>query len=223
METLIAVAPFAIAGSILPTWTIVVIGLLGTARPVANALAFVAGNAVFRLALGVVLVLFATALPDSANLRLDSGGFSPVVPLAVGIGLLGLGALVWRRPPAAEGRTLIDRAERVHPAIAFVAGLAAVAAPGVQYAYFLGGVAAIAETVAGTAARLAGLAVLVLALQWMLVLPVVVYLGLRTRADRLLETMKGWLKANGPRLGGGILFAVGLYLTVFGASELLGG
>ena len=223
METLIAVAPFAIAGSILPTWTVIVIGLLGTGRPVANALAFVAGNAVFRLAFGVVLLLFATALPDSASLRLDSGGFSPVVPLAVGLGLLGLGVVVWQRPPAAKGRTLIDRAERVHPAIAFVAGLAAVAAPGVQYAYFLGGVAALAETLAGTATRLAALGAFVLALQWMLVLPVLVYLAFRSRADRVLEVMKRWLKANGPRLGGGILVAAGLYLTVFGASELLGG
>ncbi len=222
MEALVAVAPFVIAGSILPTWTVIVIGLLGTARPVTNALSFVAGNVVFRLALGAVLVFFAAALPDSASLRLDSGGFPPAVPLAFGLGFLGLGAVVWRRPPAAEGRTLIDRAERVRPAVAFVAGLAAVAAPGVQYAYFVGGVAALAETLASTTARLAALGAFVLALQWMLVLPVLIYLVFRSSADRTLEAMKRWLKANGPRLGGGILMAAGLYLTVFGVLELLG-
>ncbi len=222
METLVAVAPFAVAGSILPTWTAIVIGLLGTARPVTNALAFIAGNAVFRFALGAVLVLFASALPDSASLRLDSGDFPPAVPLAVGIGLLGLGVVVWRRPPAAEGRSLVDRVEQVRPGIAFLAGAGTVAAPGVQYAYFLGGVAALTETLASTAARLAGVAVLALALQTMLVLPVLIYLAFRTRADRILRSMKRWLKANGPRLGGGILVAAGLYLAVFGVSEFLG-
>lgn len=223
METLVAVAPFLIAGSILPTWTAIVIGLLSTARPVTNALAFVAGNVVFRLGLGIVLVLFAAALPDSASLRLDSGGFPPAVPLAFGLSLFGLGVMVWRRPPAAEGRTLIDRAERVRPPLAFLAGLVSVASPGVQYAYFIGGMAALTETLASTTARLTALGVFVLALQWMLVLPVLIYLAFRRSADRTLEAMKRWLKANGPGLGGGILIAAGLYLAVFGASELLGG
>lgn len=222
MDSISAVVPFAIAGSILPTWTAIVIGLLGTERPLLNAGAFVFGNFMFRLGLGAALILFSAALPDSGSLRLDSGNLHPFVPLGIGLALLGSGVLVWRRPPAPEGRTLIDRVERIHPGIALVTGVAMVASPGVQYAYFVGGIAAITESVSDTGTRLLMLAGFAAALQWMLIMPIAIYLVFRGTADRILSRTKTWLRANSQRLGGGVLIVVGAYLAVFALREIIG-
>ncbi len=115
METLTAVLPFALAGSILPTWTLVVIALLGTARPVANAMAF-------------------------------------------GAALIALAAWVWRSSRDPDAGSWVERAEHIRPRTSFLAGLIAVASPGVQYAYLLGGIAAILESGRGlsSAAALLG-------------------------------------------------------------------
>ncbi len=218
METLAAIAPFAIAGSILPTWTIVVIALLGTARPVANASAFIAGNAVFRIALGVT-VLFVVPLPDSDSFRLDSGVLDARVVLSIGVGLLALAGWVWTRTNDSAEKTWVDRAERIGPGTAFIAGLVAVASPGVQYAYLLGGVAAILESGGGATGVLA-LVAFVVALQWMLALPIVIYLAFRERSEHVLSRMKGFLRRHGNRIVAAVLGVAGGYVAVLGITQL---
>ncbi len=218
METLTAVLPFALAGSILPTWTLVVIALLGTARPVANASAFIAGNIVFRTLLGLA-VLLVVPLPDSESFRLDSGAYDARIVIALGAALIALAAWVWRssRDPSAGG--WVERAEHIRPRTSFLAGLIAVASPGVQYAYLLGGVAAILESGrgVGNAAALLGF---VLALQWMLVLPIAIYLLSRERSQRVLSRMKGFLRRRGNQLVAGVLGLAGTYVVVLGWMQL---
>ena len=221
METLLGLAPFAIAGSILPTWTIIVIALLGTARPVANSTGFILGNAAFRAALGMA-VLFVVPLPDSESFRLDSGVWDPRAVIVIGASLLALAVWLWTRPAAAEGRSWVDRAEEIRPRTAFAAGALMTASPGVQYAYLLGGLAVILETTAGPAGSIAALAAFVVVLQWMLAAPIAIYLLFREGSERILRRLKAWLRAYGQRLVAGILGVAGGYVVFIGVQQLLG-
>jgi len=221
VDTLAGIAPFVVAGSILPTWTILVIALLGTARPVANAAAFILGNAAVRTALGL-MVLFVVPLPDSESFRLDSGTWDARAVIAIGIGLVLLAGWLWTRRPEQEGPTWVERAENISPRTAFVTGALVTASPGVQYAYLLGGLAVILETASSRAAEVIALALFAIALQWMLALPIAIYLLFPAQSARVLERMKVWLGAHGQRLVAGVLGLAGTYVTYSGIVQLLG-
>lgn len=221
MDTLTGIAPFVIAGSILPTWTILVIALLGTARPVANASAFILGNAAFRTLLGLA-VLFVLPLPDSESFRLDSGAWDARLVIAIGLGLVLLAVGLWTRRTTQEGPSWVERAENIRPRTAFIAGAVVTASPGVQYAYLLGGLAVILETTSSRIGEVVALVLFSLALQWMLALPIVIYLLFPARSARVLERMKAWLGAYGQRLVAGVLGVAGAYVTYSGIAQLLG-
>ncbi|HET6498895.1 MAG TPA: GAP family protein [Coriobacteriia bacterium] len=220
MDTVTAIAPFVVAGSILPTWTIIVIALLGTAHPTANSAAFIFGNAAVRTLIGLA-VLFVVPLPDSESFRLDSGAWDARLVVVIGVVLLGLAVWIWTRPTVEESGSWVDRAEQIRPRTAFIAGAAMTASPGVQYAYLLGGLAVILETTRGALAQVTELLVFVLALQWMLALPVVLYLLFREGSTRVLLQMKGWLRSYGQRLVAGILGVAAAYVIVSGIGQLL--
>lgn len=221
MDTLVGIMPFVVAGSILPTWTVVVIALLSTARPVANSAAFVLGNAVVRTVIGLA-ILFVVPLPDSENFRLDSGAWDARIVIAIGVGFVALAAWLWTRPAADDTKNWVDRAEQIRPRTALIAGAAVTASPGVQYAYLLGGLAVILETTADGTAQVAALLAFVVALQWMLAMPIAIYLLFRERSARVLQRIKVWLRAYGQRLVGGILGLAGTYVVVIGVMQLLG-
>jgi threonine/homoserine/homoserine lactone efflux protein len=221
VDSVTAIAPFAIAGSILPTWTIAVIALLGTARPVANATAFILGNASVRTLIGLA-ILFVVPLPASESFRLDSGAWDARLVVVIGIVLLVFAVWIWTRSPAEESGSWIDRADQIRPLTAFIAGAAMTASPGVQYAYLLGGLAVVLETTNGALAQVTALLLFVLALQWMLALPVVIYLLFRRGSTRVLLRMKEWLRDHGRRLVAGILGVAGSYVIVSGMRQLLG-
>lgn len=220
MDILTALLPFAIAGSILPTWTLVVIALLGTQRPVANASAFVAGNAAFRLLLGL-MVLLVIPLPESESFRLDSGTYDARLVLAFGVALFALALWIWSRSGDPRAGEWVERAERIRPRTSFVAGAVAVASPGVQYAYLLGGIAAILET-GSTAEGVFALVLFVVTLQWMLALPIAIYVLFRERASRILANLKGFLRKRGNQLVAGVLGLAGSYVIVLGFVQLRG-
>jgi hypothetical protein len=215
-ETFVRLLPLALAGLFLPTWTLYVIALLGTARPLADSTAFVLGNVVFRTGLGV-LVLFGFSISLPSEPATQSG------PTPLAAALFGLGAVVVtavgvreflnRDTPSGAAEAVLSRFRKMTPWIAFVLGFAAVAAPGVQYVYFLGGVSIIDEAGLGTAESLALLAVFVLLLQAMLVTPIVLYAMLRSRARPALDSMETWIITRGRLVGSVILAALGVYLA----------
>jgi len=218
VESVSSIAPFVVAGSVLPTWTIAVIALLGTARPVSNASAFILGNATFRLLLGAA-VLFALPLPDSESFRLDSGVWDARLVVSVGILLVVLAIWVWIRRADERAEQWVERAERITPGVSFAVGFLSVASPGVQYAYLLGGLATIMETIPEASHRILALALFVILLQWMLVLPVVIFVSFRETSRWTLARMKDWLKANGRKLVAGILGLAGAYVTMMGVLQ----
>lgn len=221
MDTLAAIMPFVIAGSILPTWTIAVIALLGTTRPVTNGVAFILGNAAFRIVLGLA-VLFVVPLPDSESFRLDSGTWDARFVIAFGLGLFLLAAFLWTRRASDEETGWIQRAENIRPRTSFIAGAVVTASPGVQYAYLLGGIAVIVESTTTSVGEIVALGLFVLALQWMLALPIAIYLLYPNQSARILFRLKRWLNAYGQRLVASILGVAGVYLVISGILQLTG-
>lgn len=213
-ETIAELLPFAFAGAILPTWTLMVIALLGTARPLANSLAFVTGNVSLRAALGLA-VLF--AFPDLKPLSLPP--LAPGLTVALfGIGAVLLAMLAWRQwttPPRPEGEkpAWMQRFESISPLAVFAFSAVSVASPGVQWVYFLGGMAEINAPDLPVTSEIALLAAFVLLLQAMLVTPIVVYVAGGRRAAAQLERFKAFLVRRGQRLTAAVLASIALWLA----------
>jgi hypothetical protein len=214
-RTLIALAPFVAVGAFLPTWTLYVVILLGTKRPLANGLAFVAGNAAFRLALGAA-ALAAVKLP-----RIDPSGGGTPSEQATRAGLLGaiflaLALAQWRqrRSTGAGARKVLDLLERTPPWLSFVLGFAFCAAPGAQWLYQLGALGVIQDLGVSLGAQLAWLVAIVFALELMLLAPLVLYVVMRGHADALLARFRMWLEHNSARAAAYVLGTIGALLLL---------
>lgn len=215
-ETIIKLVPVALAGAFLPTWTRDVIILLGTNRPHSNALSYIGGNAVVRLAIGA-LVLYGV---DAATLAAALAGGESVFPWYVAalsaLLLAGLGVwLVTRRlgTPDETPRWL-RWFEELHPSVCFALGAGMMAMPGTQYVYYLSGMAVIAGSGLGTPTEVVLTLAFTFFLELMLLTPVVLYSVSRTHADRALTAFKRWLGVWGLRVSGAILLAVAAGLGV---------
>ncbi len=221
-QTLIALVPFVAVGAFLPTWTLYVVILLGTKRPLANGVAFVAGNVTFRFLLG----LAALAAVDLPRFELGGGGDPQNEALRAALlgGLfLALALAQWRQrnsSSAAAGKVLA-LLERTPPWLSFVLGFAFCAAPGAQWLYQLGALGIVQDLGVPLATELAWLAGIVLALQLMLVAPLVVYVVARRRADALLARFRAWLERNSARAAAYVLGTLGALLMLRAAWLLL--
>lgn len=217
-----ALAPFALAGVFLPTWTLFVIVVLGTKRPMTNALAFVAGNAAFRMALGL------TALFITGTFPVPGPSDDPSRPQAVGLAIaaaaLFLFGLSRLRSPEDPQRPLpgwMLRFEQLGPAAAFTAGVVTVASPGIQWVYLLGAVSVIDAANLTTAEQAFVLLGLVLFLQLMLCLPIAVYALAPSRSTQLLGSLKLWINGHSNRVTGAILVALSVYFATRSGMVLL--
>jgi hypothetical protein len=215
IETIGQIAPFALAGAFLPTWTIFVIIFLGTTRPVSNASAFILGNATFRMGLGL-FVLFVTPvavpeLPQSAQTPGFTGALYAVG--AVVMALLAFGQFRRRNDPPRPLPGWVSKLEHMPPIVSFGFGALVVAAPGIQWVYFLGGVGAIANAGLSTVQSLALLAGFVFFLQLMLLAPLVIFVLFRARAEELLARFKAWLQRNSATTTMVILGLLALYFA----------
>lgn len=223
-DTLAQLLPFAIAGAIVPTWTTHVMLLLATKRPVTNSLAFVFGNFVWRIILGVIVLFFVSAREVQQFVD-NIKGLPPWVTLISGLGLVGGGVYLIATRPRAKDEALgtpkwISAAESVPPALAFSWGLFDCAAPGVQYVYFLSGMTVIASTVPRQDEQLLWLLGFSAFLQLMLLAPIVIYAVFRSHADRILDGFRGWLVRWGNVMIGGILLMFGALMIVRGVQGL---
>ncbi len=215
-QTLVALAPFVAVGAFLPTWTLYVVILLGTKRPLANGFAFVAGNATFRYLLGVA-ALWAVTLPrfqlggSSANRGQDA-----LRAALLGTLFLALALAQWRQRNAsgAAATRVLALLERTPPWLSFVLGFAFCAAPGAQWLYQLGALGVVQDLGLSRGAELVWLAAIVLVLEVMLLAPLVVYVVARERADALLVRFRAWLERNSARAAAYLLVTLGSLLLI---------
>jgi LPXTG-motif cell wall-anchored protein len=157
---------------------------------------------------------------DKVQAWVDSAPETPAsVLLVIGLVLVAGGAFIFTRKnkhDVDEMPKWLQAVEAVPPYLAFAWGAVDMAAPGIQYAYFLGGVAVIAAAGLEPAGEIVSLILFILLLQVMMVSPIVLYVAFRGHADRVLGRVKGWLGAHGNQLGGGILILVGLPMLLKG-------
>lgn len=219
-QTFVKMLPFVLAGVFLPTWTANVILLLGTDRPVANAEAFIAGNAFYRFLVGLA-VLYIFGAEGVLRLAKAVPAIPPWVLWLVAAALIAPGAVLLARRSSAqvggEPPRWMRTFESFPPWGSFVWGLISVASPGEQYIVLIAAVGVIAAARLPAWQSIALLAVAVALYQVMLELPVGIYVWKRERADAIFARFKAWLGCYGGRVAGGILVALGLLVALAAA------
>jgi len=217
LDTLVHLLPFAIAGAFLPTWTSYVILLLGTERPLTNAIAYVAGNATWRMLVGFVAIFIVSfAAPETRERGIALPSWLAWA-LAVTLSAVGLW-LVMRRPAAAaQGETTprwLRAFRQLPPWAVFGYAVYNCALPGVQWVYFLGGTAVIASSGFSWGPQLIMLAVFVASLQFLLVTPIVIYARRREEARAAFDRLEAWLARHGTRVFGAILIMIAVLFVL---------
>lgn len=220
--------PFAIGGAFLPTWTSWVVLLLGTERPLGNSFAYVAGNAVWRIALGFGAIFIASiSIPTSEQQTLAIPTWAAwaiaAILLASGVWLV-----VFRpsgtRTPLERLSGWIGRLKRLPPWAAFGYGVYNCALPGSQWVYFLGGCAVIASSGLAWEWQIVLLAVFVASLETMLLAPILLYMRRQEAASAAFAHLDSWLARNAVSVLGGILLMLGgLFTYIAVAGGRIGG
>lgn len=217
---MLQIMPFAIAGAFVPTWTSRVIILLATGKPVANGLAFVAGNFIYRFLLGLVL-LYVSDVTALQELTRDTSTQASTLFIAAFL-LFSLAFWLWRQS-AGQSEELpgwMRALERVHPALSFVYGVLLVALPGVQYVYFIGALGVLITEMNDFVMQLVGLLFFSAFVQLMLLAPIVAFVRYNEAAQPKLDAMKDWLAHHGNQVTAGLLCLFGGYALVLGALAL---
>jgi len=215
MTTIVGLIPFVLAGAFVPTWTSRVIIFLGTERPIRISVAYIAGNASWRLLLGTAVLL-------SFEVRAPEVGAATEMPpqvaalLAVLAGVGGAWILLARpkEPPGTRSLPRWMQAYRSIPAWAtFSLGFISCASPGIQWAYFLGGMGVIVTSGLDLAAQFILMVGFVVLLESMLIAPLVAFVLYREQATSRLEQLEFWVARNGSAILGTMLVALSLLLT----------
>jgi hypothetical protein len=213
-------AGLAVLAAISPTALLLAAVYLGSARPRATVLCYLAGALLMSIAIGIVAL---------AVLR--AGGFSLPrhrhdrygLRLGLGILLVLAGLFVFRRKPkpvdpdkpqkGIMGRLMANPA----PYTAFLAGLL-VFGPGVTFLAAVQVVATANADLSETAAALIVIVVINVALVW---LPLVAYLAAPDFTSRHLGAFNAWLRTHGRIILAGVLVIAGIILTVNGITGLI--
>jgi hypothetical protein len=216
-QTLAQLVPWIIAGAFLPTWTSYVTLLLGTERPPRTSLAYVLGNAAWRLLLGfAVLFIVSAAAPQTQSEGLTMPPWAAWTLAAI---LWGMGFWLITRKPNAESAQpdqlpkWLQSLKRLPPWAAFGYAVYNCALPGAQWVYFLGGTGVIVASGLPPTEQFALLVVFVALLETMLLTPIVIYYRRREKAKATFEKMDVWLGRHASTVFGGILVMIGAFFA----------
>ena len=213
-------AGLAVLAALSPTALLLAAVYLGSARPRATVVCYLAGALLMSIAIGVVLLVV-----------LREGGFSLPqhrhdrygLRLGLGILLVLAGLVVFRRNPKPAdpdkpqkgivGRLMANPA----PYSAFLAGVL-VFAPSVTFIAAVQVVATANADLSETAVALIVVVVINVALVW---LPLLAYLAAPDLTGRRLMAFNGWLRSHGRIILAGALVIAGIILTVNGITGLI--
>lgn len=221
VETMVKLAPFALAGMVVPSWTKYVVILLGSGRPTRNSLMYVFGNATFRLMLGVV-ALWMYDVPVVEQGASDPPGPEAVWLIVPGLLLWGFAVYLFRKPPSTD-ETMpkwLQALEAVKPWMAFWTGFTMVALPGIQYVYFLSGVAVLATSSLTVPQTVLALLTFIAVLELMLLTPIVIFVRSGERGQEAMAKIKTWLTKHEYQVGAAVLFVFGGFMILAGMLRL---
>jgi hypothetical protein len=185
-------------------------------------LAFVAGNATFRLIFGVAALWLFTVEPVENTIENPPGSQDSLYLILPAILLVILGIWLFRKEPKRDEELpkWLKALEGVKPWMAFGAGFAMVALPGIQYVYFLGGIGVMHKSGMTAPQVLFVLVVFVGILQLMLLTPVVIFRLGGKRAEEWMERFKRWLGTNEFKVFAVIFLGFGGFLLLKGLGIL---
>jgi threonine/homoserine/homoserine lactone efflux protein len=192
------VLAYAVGVSISPIPIIGVVLMLATPRGRVNGPAFLVGWLVGIIATGaVVIFIFGDSLSSSSG---DPTTTSSWINIALGALLLGVARRQFAgRPKGDEEPKLpgwMGAVDHFDPLRAFAMAIALTVLNPKNLLLILGAAAAIAETSASDGAELGALLIFAAVAMIGPTIPVIIYFGMRSKADDLLGRMKTWLAAN---------------------------
>lgn len=221
-QTFAMMLPFILAGMMIPSWTKYVIILLATDRPMANSLGFVLGNFTFRVGLGLVALFVMNVNVVEETVANPPGGPVPYL-IVFGFLLMSMAVYLFRKVPRETEGELprwLQALGKVKPWMAFVAGLGMVAAPGVQYVYFLGAMGILSSAQLPREQSVFLLLVVSVMLQAMLLTPILLFRLGGERSKELTSKFKHWLGRNEFKVLAVIFFFFGGFLLLRGLGVL---
>ena len=215
-----AVLPLALGVALSPIPIIAVVLMLATPRGGVNGASFVLGWLVGLSLVGTIVLLLSGG----------SGGSEPatwvgVVSLLLGVALIVLAGLQWRRRPRGGTVALpgwMASIDRFGPVKSAGLGLALSAANPKNLLITVGAAAAIAQAGVSPGGQAVALGLFVLLGTLGPCVPLAIYLGLGARSQRILEGLRGWMAAHNTAIMCVLLVVIGLKLLGDGISALVG-
>jgi hypothetical protein len=210
---------FAVGVAVSPIPIIAVVLILLSERPSANSLTFAVGW-ILGIAGVIAFVIVASGAIDIGTDNSPSTGVS-IVKLGLGVMVVLLGALYWRKRPAAgESAPLpkwLQATETITPAKSGGFGLLLSVNPKSLLLIVAGGLA-ISGAPASPGAKVVASAVFVAVAVSTVVAPVVLVYVLGARVQPWLESTNSWLEANNVTVMAVLLVVIGLALIGKGIS-----
>jgi hypothetical protein len=219
---LIEAAGLAVLAAISPTALLLAVVYLGSARPRATILLYLAGAVVMSIIMGTVVLVLLRAggfsLPHHHTARYG-------LRLGLGIVILLTGLFLLRRKPKPKssdpdrgGKGIMGRLmANPAPYTAFLAGIL-VFAPSMT---FIAAIQVIATANTDLQLTVAGLALIVVINVSLVWLPVLAFLIAPEPTTRHLQAFNGWLRRNGRMILVGTLVAAGLIVAIDGLVGLI--
>ena len=221
-EVLVKLAPFALAGVMVPSWTKYVIILLGSGKPTLNASMFVFGNATFRLLLGVLAlyVMEVKYVQDAAGSPPGGQATWLIIP---GLLLWSLAYYLLRKKPTDDEKIpgWLRALESVKPWMAFGAGFAMVALPGIQYVYFQSGIGVLAASPLAASETFVIMVGFVAFLQLMMLTPIIIFKVSGSRGEAKMRKAKVWLTTHEFQVMAAVLFIFGGFVLLMGVQSAM--
>ena len=219
-ELLAKLVPLGLAGAVSPIAIVVCIALLSSRRPLANAIAYVAGITTVLAAVGA----FALAVfgPGSAS-GAESSRIVNTIELTLGVLLVLFAAkqALGETDPDAPPPGWMAALERLDPRRAYGFGLIVEATNVKRLAIYLAGLSEMTRSDVTTYQSIVALGIFGILLEAGLIAPIVVYATLRTRSAELLERARRTLLTYNRRILAVILTVIGAVLFERGLSGLL--
>jgi threonine/homoserine/homoserine lactone efflux protein len=218
-ELLARLVPLGLAGAVSPIAIVVCIALLSSRRPLANALAYVAGITTVLAGVGAAaLIVFG---PGSAS-DAESSDTVNAIELTLGVLLLLFAAkqALGEADPDAPPPGWMDVLERLGPSRAYAFGLIVEATNVKRLAIYLAGLSEITRSEVAGAQSVLALVVFGCLLEAGLIAPIAVYATLPGRSTEILDRSRRWLLVYNRRILAVIFGVIGVVLVERGLSGL---
>jgi len=218
-DLLAKLVPLGLAGAVSPVAIVACIALLFSRRPVANALAYLAGVTTVLGAVGaVVLLLFGPGSVSDA----ESSNVVNAAELTIGVLLL-VAALVQamgKADPGAPPPGWMARLEALSPGHSYAFGVLVEATNVKRLAIYLVGLSEISSSnVSGFQAAVA-LAIFLALLETGMLAPIVVYAVVPDRSAAILVRLRDWLLTYNRRILAVLFAVIGAVLVERGLSGI---